>query len=91
MTKNQGNSLLLLSKYQEMLLTGEISDQQTWECSELFLSGIALKELGKLKIYNLIYKKVFNSSWLEQEINKLSIPETVLGKDGKSTQDILGT
>ena len=78
LTKNPGNSKLLLEKYREMLLKGEISDEQTIECSELFLSGIARKEAGKLKLYNRIYETVFDRSWVDKEIDLLSYRETVV-------------
>ncbi|KST65519.1 AAA-like domain-containing protein [Mastigocoleus testarum] len=72
LTKNKHDSLLLLSKYQEMLSIGEIKDEQTWECLELFLSGIVRKEAGKLKLYNRIYGTVFSRAWVEGEIGNLS-------------------
>lgn len=72
LTKNKHNSLLLLSKYQKMLSIGEIKDEQTWECLELFLSGIVRKEAGKLKLYNRIYGTVFSRDWVEEEIGNLS-------------------
>lgn len=72
LTKNKHNPLLLLSKYQEMLSMGEIKDEQSWECLELFLSGIVRKDAGKLKLYNRIYGTVFSRAWVEGEIGKLS-------------------
>ena len=72
------NPLVLLEKYREMLYSGEINDEPTIECSELFLSGIARKEAGKLKLYNRIYETVFDRSWVDKEIDLLSYRETVV-------------
>ena len=80
LTKNPGLSRLLLEKYREMLLKREISDKPNIECSELFLSGIARKEAGKLKLYNRIYETVFDRAWVDREIQKLSRKD-FLGKD----------
>ena len=56
----------------KLIFKGEIRDEPTWECLELFLSGIVRKEGGKLKLYNRIYETVFNPHWVEEEIHKLS-------------------
>ena len=63
---------LLDGLYQEILSMGKIKDEQTWECLELFLSGIVRKETGKLRLYNRIYETVFDHAWVEGEIGKLS-------------------
>ena len=70
--KNKVNSNLVLKKYRDILLNKTIKDERNWECLELFLSGIVRREKEKLKVYNLIYEKVFNLSWVEEELKKLN-------------------
>ena len=38
---------------------------------ELQLSGLVVKQQGKLRVYNLIYKSVFNGSWVEKALANL--------------------
>ena len=73
LTKNKYNPLQILEKYREILIYGSIKDEKSWEHLELFLSGIVRRVEGKLKIYNPIYKAVFAHSWVEREIEKLTI------------------
>ena len=66
--KNKHAPLLVLQNYRKILQIGEIQATNKWEDLELFLSGIVRQESGKFKIYNLIYEKVFNLSWVESNI-----------------------
>ncbi|MBD2565745.1 GUN4 domain-containing protein [Nostoc linckia FACHB-391] len=37
----------------------------------LQLSGLVVKQQGKLRIYNQIYREIFDSSWIENQLNSL--------------------
>jgi vacuolar-type H+-ATPase subunit H len=57
--------------YQQMLQQGEIAADDSSEQMELRLSGLVVKQNGKLKVYNRIYEAVFNQSWVKQQLAKL--------------------
>jgi WD40 repeat protein len=58
----------LLGIYQEVLQEKEIIADNSVEQGELCLSGLVVKTGGKIKVYNAIYRAVFNASWVEQEL-----------------------
>ncbi len=58
----------LLQLYQQILQTGEIKANDTPEHMELRLSGLVVKQQGKLRVYNRIYASVFNQSWVENAL-----------------------
>ncbi|HEY9602462.1 MAG TPA: GUN4 domain-containing protein [Allocoleopsis sp.] len=62
----------LLRLYQHILQTGEVRANDTPEHMELRLSGLVVKQQGKLKVYNRIYASVFNSTWIEITLGKLA-------------------
>ncbi|NER30709.1 MAG: GAF domain-containing protein [Symploca sp. SIO1C4] len=61
----------LLGLYQQILQRGEIVADYTPEQIELRLSGLVVKQTGKqhdqpvLKVYNRIYKFVFDQNWVD--------------------------
>ncbi|WP_414755833.1 AAA-like domain-containing protein [Anabaena sp. CCY 9910] len=64
----------LLELYQQVRLAQErslIIADDTLEQSELQLSGLVVRQEGKLRIYNQIYWEIFNSSWIETQLNNL--------------------
>nr|WP_322711354.1 AAA-like domain-containing protein [Nostoc sp. ChiSLP03a]MDZ8212567.1 AAA-like domain-containing protein [Nostoc sp. ChiSLP03a] len=63
----------LLELYQQVRLSEEsqVIADETLEQSELQLSGLVVKQQGKLRIYNQIYREVFNSNWIENQLNNL--------------------
>lgn len=64
----------LLELYQQIQLAenqSEITADDTIEQSELLLSGLVVRRQGKLKVYNFIYKEVFNQKWIETQLKKL--------------------
>ncbi len=61
----------LLGLYQQILLQGEITSDDSPEQVELRLSGLVVKQQGRLRVYNRIYEAVFNLSWVENELAKL--------------------
>ncbi|GAB1542385.1 hypothetical protein NUACC21_50590 [Scytonema sp. NUACC21] len=66
---NQERARQLLQLYQKILQQDEISADNSLEQIELQLSGLVLKNQGKLKIYNNLYASVFNQKW----VNKVSV------------------
>ncbi|MEG3840754.1 AAA-like domain-containing protein [Microcoleus sp. herbarium14] len=47
--------------------------EEAEDCSEkmeLLLSGLIVKDQGKLRVYNPIYASVFNREWIQQELAK---------------------
>uniref|UniRef100_UPI0019139542 AAA-like domain-containing protein n=1 Tax=Hassallia byssoidea TaxID=482630 RepID=UPI0019139542 len=61
----------LLGLYQQILQQGEVAANDSPEQMQLRLTGLVVKQQGKLKVYNLIYESVFNRSWVERELAKL--------------------
>jgi WD40 repeat protein len=58
----------LLQLYQQILQTGEIIATSQPEHLELRLTGLVVKQQGKLRVYNRIYESVFNQSWVENAL-----------------------
>ena len=70
LVRGRGSSRLL-ELYKQILQKGEIYVDKSNEQLSLRISGLVIKEEGKLKVNNKIYKTVFNLEWVEQEINNL--------------------
>jgi hypothetical protein len=47
------------------------------EYTELCLSGLVVKRMGKIHIYNRIYKHVFNQYWIDKELNDLKLDSRI--------------
>jgi hypothetical protein len=58
----------LLGLYQQILEEGEVTADDSPEQMELRLSGLVVKQQGKLKVYNRIYEAVFDKNWLVKEL-----------------------
>lgn len=58
----------LLQLYQKILQTGEVKANDKPEQMELRLSGLVVKQQGKLRVYNRIYESIFNQSWVEDAL-----------------------
>lgn len=69
--KDERTAGRLLGLYQQIWQQGKIIADDSPEQSELSLSGLVVKQAGKLKIYNRIYREVFNRDWIERELAKL--------------------
>ncbi|CBN58445.1 AAA-like domain-containing protein [Kamptonema sp. PCC 6506] len=67
----QNRSGRLLSIYQQILTNGQIPADNSPDQMELQLSGLVVKENGHLKVYNPIYKAVFNLNWVQQQLANL--------------------
>jgi WD40 repeat protein len=56
----------LLGLYQQILHQGEITADDSPEQTQLRLTGLIVKQQGKLRIYNSIYAEIFNQAWLDK-------------------------
>jgi len=61
----------LLGLYQQILQHNEIATDDSPEQMELRLTGLVVKQSGKLKVYNRIYQSVFNLDWVEKQLAEL--------------------
>ncbi|MEH2009520.1 AAA-like domain-containing protein [Nostoc sp.] len=64
----------LLELYQQVRLSeeqAEVKADETSEQSELQLSGLVVRQQGKLIIYNHIYREIFDSNWIENQLKNL--------------------
>ncbi|HBB33914.1 MAG TPA: hypothetical protein DDZ80_25480 [Cyanobacteria bacterium UBA8803] len=60
----------LLQLYRQILQTGDVKATNEPEQLELLLTGLVVKQQGKLKVYNRIYASVFHQSWVENALNQ---------------------
>ncbi|HLO51519.1 MAG TPA: AAA-like domain-containing protein [Kamptonema sp.] len=67
---SEQNSGRLLGLYQQ-ILQGEIVADGSPEETELRLSGLVVKQDGKIKIYNRIYQEIFNQNWVDRALASL--------------------
>ncbi|BAZ65383.1 MAG: AAA-like domain-containing protein [Pelatocladus maniniholoensis HA4357-MV3] len=63
---NEQPVVQLLCLYQQILQQDEIKADKSQEQLKLRLSGLVVKCEGKLRIYNRIYKAIFDKSWVNQ-------------------------
>ncbi|WP_414583838.1 hypothetical protein [Scytonema sp. PCC 10023] len=71
LVSNESRSCRLLGLYQQILQQGEIAADDSREQMELRLSGLVVKQQGKLRVYNRIYESVFNHELVEKELINL--------------------
>lgn len=62
---------LLLELYDQILRKGEIEEDNSPGQIELRLSGLVVKQNGKLRVYNRIYEFVFDNNWVNQALANL--------------------
>src|SRR5919199_337933 len=78
----------LLGLYQQILQQGEIAADDSSEQMELRLSGLVVKQNGKIRVYNRIYEAVFNQSWVNQQLAKLRpYSEAIAAWNASNRQD----
>lgn len=58
----------LLQLYQQILQHQEVTANDTATEMDLRLSGLVVKQQGKLRVYNRIYQSVFNHHWLKNHL-----------------------
>ncbi len=68
---NEVKASSLLAVYQQILQQGFILADNSIEQQELLLSGLIIKQEGKLEVSNLIYQEIFNVSWVETQLSQL--------------------
>lgn len=64
----------LLEVYQQVRFSEAqslVTADDTLEQSELQLSGLVVRQQGKLRIYNQIYREIFDFNWIENQLNNL--------------------
>jgi hypothetical protein len=64
----------LLELYQQIRQKeeqAEVTADDTLEQSELQLSGLVVRQQNKLKVYNPIYREIFDQSWIETQLRNL--------------------
>ncbi|MBP5976544.1 AAA-like domain-containing protein [Brasilonema sp. CT11] len=72
--RDEQRASYLLELYQQIRVTdeqSEITADDTLEQSELQLSGIVVRQNNKLRVYNPIYKEVFDQNWVENQLRNL--------------------
>ncbi len=65
----------LLLLYQEILHQGEVKAKDTPEQMELRLSGLVVKQQGKLKVTNRIYQAVFHHNWVNELLGEANLSQ----------------
>ncbi|MFB2918146.1 MULTISPECIES: AAA-like domain-containing protein [Aerosakkonema] len=68
---NEQRASRLLGLYQQILQQGELTADDSSEQMYLRLSGLVVKQNGKLKVYNQIYQNVFEQNWVNQQLANL--------------------
>ncbi len=63
----------LLLLYRQILQVGEIPTNNQEFHRELRLTGLVVKEKGKLRVYNQIYAAVFNLNWVENLLQEAGL------------------
>ncbi|MEB3283574.1 MAG: AAA-like domain-containing protein [Lyngbya sp.] len=61
----------ILGIYQQILRGENIKSDESREQIELLLSGLVIKQNGKLQVRNPIYAEVFNLQWVNQQLQNL--------------------
>ncbi|MEW5861923.1 MAG: AAA-like domain-containing protein [Cyanobacteriota bacterium] len=68
---NEQRAGYLLELYRQIWDTREVAANNSEEEARLKLSGIVVKQEAKLRVYNRIYREVFNQGWIERELGNL--------------------
>jgi WD40 repeat protein len=69
--RNEQKAGRVLGLYQHILEHGEVGAEDNPEEWELQLSGLAVKQKNKLRVYNRVYRMVFNQRWVDRQFTKL--------------------
>jgi WD40 repeat protein len=68
---NEKRASRLLGLYQQILQQGGVAADESSEQMELRLSGLVVRQKGKLIVTNCIYQSVFSPSWVEKELTNM--------------------
>jgi WD40 repeat protein len=63
----------LLGLYQQVLQVGEIEADESEAQTDLCLSGLVVRDRGKLRVYNRIYQRVFDLGWVEDSLKSQGV------------------
>lgn len=93
--KNSQRSGRLLGIYQQILLSSDEEGERegipadgSSEQIELRLSGLVVQEEGRLKVYNRIYRSIFNREWVKEQLDNLRpYAEKIAAWEGSSYPD----
>jgi len=72
--RDEQRASYLLQLYQQIRCSeeqSEITANETQEQSELQLSGLVVRQQNKLRVYNPIYKEIFEQNWIETQLRNL--------------------
>ncbi len=69
--RHKQRSVKLLKLYQRILHQEAVIANDSSEQKELRLSGLVIKQQGRLKVHNRIYESVFNEVWVETALKTL--------------------
>jgi len=69
--RNEQRASRLLGIYQQILQGIDIATDDSREQTELLLSGLVVKEKGRLNLKNRIYPAIFNQQWVEAQFTHL--------------------
>lgn len=83
-------SVLLLKLYQEILQHTSVTANDTPEQMELHLSGLVVKQQGKLKVRNRIYESIFNWSWVDKVFSTLPLAG-IVSKSNSNSDTFINT
>ncbi|MCC5663103.1 AAA-like domain-containing protein [Nostoc sp. CHAB 5784] len=70
-SRNEHRAGRLLGLYQQIWQETEVAADDSPEQGELCLSGLVVKQRGKLRVYNHIYESVFDESWVKAALARL--------------------
>ncbi len=68
---NEKRASRLLGLYQQILQQRGVAADDTPEQMDLRLSGLVVRQQGRLRVANRIYQEVFNQNWVEKELASL--------------------
>ncbi len=69
--RDSSKTIRLLSLYQDILQKRIIPVTNSCEQIQLRLSGLVVEKKGKLEVNNLIYARIFNLTWIENQLAQL--------------------
>ncbi len=78
----------LLQLYYQILQTGEVKANDLPEQMELRLSGLVVKQQGKLRVYNRIYQSIFHQNWVENALDEAGLLLQAVEKSPPSQAEI---
>ncbi|MBN3905514.1 MAG: AAA-like domain-containing protein [Nostoc sp. NMS1] len=67
----------MMTIYQGILQGEDVNVDNSDEQRQLLLSGLVIKERNKLKVYNPIYREVFNKNWVERQLETVRDAENL--------------